>query len=193
MHTTLRHIEHHKMRAPCRKSLILAVSQLQTCLEETQILDLDRCRELCSLNLKTNRTTTKHTNKQTPPLRTSNLFLKFTGKFFRTLNNRFSLYPAFCCIPRGKDFYSTPDLQHNLKWSQTLLSLERAKRLSPVLSSDFPVPPSFAFRSHLRMAPVCCCHRRTRWLWLRLGSVNQNTTLTSPSPMNNNLELLNWF
>lgn len=143
MHTTHCHTEHHKMRTPCRKSLILAATQLQTCSEETHILDLDRCRELRSLNLKTNKQNDHKTNQQIPPLRTSNLFLKFTGKFFRTLNNRFSLYPAFCCIPRGKDFYSMPNLQHNLKLSQKLLSLECAKLLSPVLSSDFPVPPSF--------------------------------------------------
>lgn len=107
MHTTHCHTEHHKMRTPCRKSLILAATQLQTCSEETHILDLDRCRELRSLNLKTNKQNDHKTNKKIPPLRTSDLFLKSTGKFFRTLNNRFSLYPAFCCIPQRKGF-----LQH---------------------------------------------------------------------------------
>lgn len=140
-----------------------------------------------------NKQTEQPQNKQTTPHLSGHqtYFSSLLGKFFRTLNNRFSLYPASSHIPRGKDFYSTPDLQDNSKWSEKLLSLKCPKLLSWAVTSLCPRHSSFW--SHLRTAPACPCHHSTRRLRVRLGSVNQNTTLTSPSPMNNNSGRLNWF
>lgn len=81
--------------------------------------------------------------------RTPNIPLRSTGKFFRTLN-RFSLFPAFSYIPRGKEFYSTPDPQAQRQLEMAgengrartlqgkLLSLKRSILWSSVPSSDFP-------------------------------------------------------